>query len=242
LEPGARTRQFLLRGSQSGTVLGEIARMFAQFKSFPVVYAQRVFGREIYGRGYDTLGQYLRTGEGKHFAAVAGLMVSLTLSGLLAMQAKQLIKLREPRPLDDWRTWSAAFFQGGSLGIYGDFLFGQMSRMGAGAIETLAGPVPSALLGKNGLYSLGSDTIWGSATSILSDEEVEPKDVASKWVRYALNNTPFANLHLLRPTLDALIFWRLQEALNPGSMRRMERNLMKESGTRYLVRPSEVVQ
>lgn len=242
LEPSARTRQVLLRGTQSGTVLGEIARMFAQFKSFPVVYAQKVFGREIQGRGYDTLGQYLRSGDTKAFGAMLGLMVSLTASGYLAGMAKDLLKLRSPKPVDDPRTWIAAFMQGGSLGIYGDFLFGNMSRFGTGAVETLAGPVPSALLGSKGLYSLLSDSIWGTMGKAVEGEDVEPADIGAKWLRYAENNTPFVNLHVLRPALNALLFWKLEEALNPGSLRRAEKRLQKETGSTMLVSPSEFVR
>lgn len=242
LEPSARSRQLLLRGTQAGTWEGEAFRMFAQFKSFPVVYAQKVFGREIQGRGYDTLGQYIRSGDTKAFGAFLGLMVSLTASGYLAGMAKDLLKLRSPKPVDDPRTWIAAFMQGGSLGIYGDFLFGNMSRFGTGAVETLAGPVPSALLGSKGLYSLLSDSIWGTVGKAVEGEDVEPADLGAAWLRYAENNTPFMNLHVLRPALNALLFWKLEEALNPGSLRRAEKRLQKETGSTMLVSPSEFVR
>ena len=242
LEPSARSRQLLLRGTQAGTWEGEAFRMFAQFKSFPVVYAQKVFGREIQGRGYDTLGQYLRSGDTKAFGAMLGLMVSLTASGYLAGMAKDLLKLRSPKPVDDPRTWIAAFMQGGSLGIYGDFLFGNMSRFGTGAVETLAGPVPSALLGSKGLYSLLSDSVWGTVGKAVEGEDIEPADLGAQWLRYAENNTPFMNLHVLRPALNALLFWKLEEALNPGSLRRAEKRLQKETGSTMLVSPSEFVR
>jgi hypothetical protein len=243
LEPGARQRQFMYRGTQRGTVAGDMLRTFYQFKSFPITYLDRVLGREIYGRGYDSFGDYLRNGKMSHFAAFAGFAAALTLCGLFSLQSKQLIKLREMRPLDDARTWAAAFMQGGAIGLYGDFLFGSYNRMGQGMLESLAGPVPSAILGRGGAVPLLYEGAFGVSAPLLGEEdEFEPKDLAAKWLRWGQSNTPFINLHVLRPTLDALIFWRLQEALNPGSMRRMERNLMKESGTRYLVRPSEVVQ
>ena len=38
-------------------------------------------------------------------------------------------------------TALAAFAQGGGLGIYGDFLFGETSRMGAGLVSTVGGPI-----------------------------------------------------------------------------------------------------
>ncbi len=236
LEPSARTRQTLLRGSRPGTIWGEIARCFAQFKSFPVTYIQRVLGAEVYGRGYKSLGAYIQGGNVSHFGAMLGLMVSLTASGYLAMTAKDLLKLREPKPVDDPKTWGAALMQGGALGIYGDFLFGQYNRAGKGAIETLAGPVGGAI---SDLYAAVNAT-RESVTS--GGEDVEPADAAAKWVRLAQSNTPFLNLHLVKPTLDALFWWRLQEALNPGSLARMERKVKKDQGQKFFLRPSELVR
>lgn len=243
LEPSARTRQVMLRGSQAGTWTGEGLRMFAQFKSFPVVYVQKVFGREIQGRGYDTLGAYLKSGDQKAFGAMLGLMASLLVSGYVAGAAKDLLKLRKPRPLDDWRTWAAAWTQGGGLGIYGDFLFGQASRFGSGPLDVIAGPVPGALAEGLKLGWTARDEVFDITRQYLEDGEVEaPTDLASKAFRYGVNNTPFMNLHLLRPALNALLFWRIEEALNPGSLRRSEKRLYKETGSRHLISPSELVR
>jgi hypothetical protein len=49
-------------------------------------------------------------------------------------------------PQRDFRnpmTLLAALAQGGGLGIYGDFLFGEVSRMGAGLVSTAGGPALS---------------------------------------------------------------------------------------------------
>jgi hypothetical protein len=243
LEPSARTRQVMLRGSQAGTWTGEGLRMFAQFKSFPVVYVQKAFGREIQGRGYDTIGSYLKSGDQKAFGAMLGLMASLLVSGYVAGAAKDLLKLRKPRPLDDWRTWAAAWTQGGGLGIYGDFLFGQASRFGSGPLDVVAGPVPGALAEGLKLGWTARDEVFDITRQYLEDGEVEaPTDLASKAFRYGVNNTPFMNLHILRPALNALLFWRIEEALNPGSLRRSERRLYKETGSRHLISPSELVR
>jgi len=67
-------------------------------------------------------------------------------------------------------------------------------------------------------------------------------DVAAESLRLILNHTPFINLFYTRIALDYMIIYRMQEALNPGYLRRMERRVEKENGQTYLVRPSEIIR
>src|SRR3546814_13494880 len=66
-------------------------------------------------------------------------------------------------------------------------------------------------------------------------------DSAAAGLRFVISNTPFANLFYTRQALDYLILWRLQEAVNPGYLRRMEKRIEKENGQTFLVRPSQMV-
>ena len=52
------------------------------------------------------------------------------------------------------------------------------------------------------------------------------------------NNTPFLNLFYVRAALDYLILYDVQEAISPGSLRRMERRLKKEQGKEFILPPS----
>ncbi|MDP2073340.1 hypothetical protein [Hydrogenophaga sp.] len=230
IEPGARTRAFMLRGTQPGTVTGELMRFIGQFKSFPVALVQMSLGREVYGRGYDTLGQYVRSlGTGKGAGDLTQLATFIALStamGYAAMAAKDLLRGKNPRPVDDPRTWTAAMVQGGGLGLYGDFLFGKYNRMGGSLTGTLAGPVAGAL-----------DTVADLWTRIRTGD-----DVAAVGFNAALANTPFMNLFYTRAVLDYLILYRIQEALNPGFLRRMERRVERETGQTFYLPPSRVVR
>ncbi len=68
-----RTNAILRQGLRPGTMGGNFLRYFTQFKSFPTVSGvQRSMGRELYGRGADTLGTALK-GAGKGALASAGL-------------------------------------------------------------------------------------------------------------------------------------------------------------------------
>lgn len=225
IEPGARTRAFMLRGTQPGTVPGELLRFMWQFKSFPVALIQSTLGREVYGRGYDTLGQYLKNGKGD-MVGLATFIALSTSMGYAAMAAKDLLRGKNPRPVDDPRTWAAAFVQGGGLGIYGDFLFGKFNRSGNSLSGSMAGPA-------GGVLDTAAD-LW---TRIRTGD-----DVAATAFNAALSNTPFMNLFYTRVALDYLILYRIQEALNPGFLRRMERRLERENGQTFYLPPSRVAQ
>lgn len=225
IEPGARTRAFMQRGTQPGTVAGEFLRYIGQFKSFPVALIQMTLGREVYGRGYDTLGEYLRKGRGDMLGLASFIALSVGM-GYAAMSIKDLLRGKNPRPIDDRRTWMAAFVQGGGLGIYGDFLFGQYSRTGGTLTASLAGPAFGVL-----------DTVMDLKTRIQKGD-----DVAAAAFKAALDNTPFMNIFYTRVALDYLILHQIQEALNPGFLRRAEQRAQRDNGQTYWLPPSEVAR
>lgn len=231
IEPDARTRAMMRRGTQPGTVAGELLRFVGQFKAFPVAVLQKSIGRELYGRGYKPspyganvgreLMQSMRSGNGEKLG-VAQLMLWTTLFGYGAMALKDIVKGREPRPVDDPKTWVAAMLQGGALGLYGDFLFGEANRFGGGLTQSLSGPTLGLIDGGYDLFSRARDG----------------DDTAAAAVRYTIQNTPFANLFYTRAALDYVFLHSLQEALNPGALRRMERRIEKENAQRFLISPS----
>jgi hypothetical protein len=186
---------------------------------------QMVLGREVYGRGYDTVGEYLRKGRGDMvgLATMVGMYAAL---GYAAMSIKDLIKGREPRDPTDPKTVIAAFAQGGGLGLYGDFLFGEYSRMGRTFTSSLAGPVIGNL-----------DTLTDLWTRLRNGD-----DLAAQSFKALIDNTPFANLYWLRPLLDYSILFNIQESLNPGFLRRMERRVERENSQQFIFKPSEVIR
>lgn len=234
LEPDARTRSIMNQGTRPGTIMGELNRFMTQFKSFPAAYMQKTLGRELYGRGYapTPLGEgyrgskdliaALRNGNGERLA-MAQLLLWTTAFGYLSMTAKDAVKGRQPRPADDPKTWIAAMTQGGGFGIMGDFMFGEVSRFGNKPLETLAGPT----LGT----AANALDLWAKIRS--------GDDAASSALRLAQNNTPFLNLFYTRIAMDHLFLWSVQEAMNPGSLRRTEQRIQQENGQKFLIRPSQ---
>lgn len=217
ISPDARTQAFIRQGTQAGTPIGEALRLFWQFKSFGIAVMQRAFLRELYGYGPKIGISQLR--------GLSMLMLGSLGFGYMAMTLKDMVKGKKPRPIDNLKTWAAAMAQGGGMGIYGDFLFGEASRMGGGFLETLGGPSVGKLADAKRLF----------------DSAKQGDDVAAEGLRFAISNTPYANLFYARMAADYLFLYELQEAMNPGYLRRMERRAEKERGQEWWLRPSETV-
>ena len=217
ISPDARTLSFIRQGNQAGTPMGEALRLFWQFKSFGIAIMQRAFLREFHGYGPKFGISQVK--------GLSTLMLGSLAFGYAAMTLKDLVKGKKPRPLDNPKTWAAAMAQGGGFGIYGDFLFGESSRMGGGVLETAGGPT----LGKAGDIKR------------LFDAAKSGEDVGAQGLRFLISNTPGNNLFYARMAADYLFLYEVQEALNPGYLRRMERKAEQERGQEWFLRPSETV-
>ena len=222
--PGARERALMNMGTQAGTPSGEAVRFLMQFKSFPTTILTRPLGREIYGRGARSLYDSILKGEGD-IAGLVSMMIGTTVLGYLAMAAKDIAKGRTPRDPADPATWQAAVLQGGGLGIYGDFLLGETNRFGRDALDTLAGPTFGTIADLDELRAkmMAGDDLGGSALNL------------------AKSNTPFLNLFYTRKAVDHLFMYQLQEMVNPGYLRRMERRIQREQNQRFILPPSSTI-
>lgn len=223
--PGARERAIMHQGEMRGTLKGEAFRFMMQFKAFPITFHTKVLSRELGGYGPR---QALLQGKGEALGFTA-LIAGTTILGMGAMQMKEILKGRSPRdPFgENWRsTWTAAFLQGGGAGIFGDFLFGEYNRFGRSLTDTLAGPTIGTV---------------GDLAELFARFRAGD-DFGGKLVRVLQSNTPFVNLFYTKLAMDYLIVYHLQEALNPGYLRRMERRIERENDQTFLLRPSEAVQ
>ncbi len=215
---GAGERAIVTWGTQPGTLLGEAVRFIMQFKMFPITYIRKHVARELYRGGVP---------------GMVHMILATTALGYIANSAKQLAAGKEPRPLTtedgaaNWATIGAAAVQGGGLGIYGDFLMGQYNRFGGGGLETLMGPG----IGKT------SDILRAFATA----REGEPLDAAAKLAWSAKSMVPGANLFYTKAGLDYLIFYQLQEIMNPGYLKRMESRIKRDNDQTFYIPPSSTM-
>lgn len=226
--PGARERAIMRRGHAPGTLAGEMLRFLGQFKSFSVVSMTKGLGRHTYGAGATNFRQAAGMALGGNMGAV-NTIVGTTVLGYFVMQLKEMMKGREPRP-NTPETFLAAMLQGGGLGIYGDFLFGEASRYGGGTLETLAGPGVGAVADVIDLVQRARGVVTGGEEDLRGDV-----------VRLVKSNTPFANLFYLKGAMDYLIWYQMQEMINPGYLKRMERRVERQNNQQFYMPPSSIV-
>jgi hypothetical protein len=227
LKADDRTRMFVTQGTQPGSTLGEVFRAVSQFQSFSVAYGQRRLERSLRGYagaapGANAWMQRLARGPVQNAPAIATLIAATTVYGFLSMAAKDILKNRTTKSLRRPETWMAAAVQGGGVGLYGDFLFGQYDRFGGGLVGRLAGPMVGEV---SNLYDLFQKARAG-----------DPK--AGDLIHFALNNTPFINLFYLRAALDLAVLNQLQEWASPGTLARRQRTVLQQFGQQYLVNPT----
>ena len=214
-EPRAREKAGLHRGLRPGTIMGEAVRMLTQFWSFN----QALIGRHLVPAARGHSGRVPA-------ALLAHLIVASTAMGYASLQAKQLTKGRSPRPLG-LDTLTASLLQGGGLGIYGDFLFGEYNRNGqAATLSSFMGPSVAETERLMQILRMG---VHGDL-----------QDMPAELVRFGASNAPFVNLWYARLALDYTILWRLQEAASPGYLRRYEDRVKQQEHTSFIVPPSVV--
>lgn len=222
--PNASERAIMNQGTQPGTPLGEALRFIMQFKSFPITAIHKQIGREIYGYGAMSMKESFLQGKGSAIG-LAHLIGSTTLFGYLGLVLKDLAKGKEPRRMNNEKVVLAAMAQGGGLGIYGDFLFGEYQKYGRSALGTVAGPT----LGQFDSVM----AMWSSA--------VRGEDFGAEAIRFGVSNTPFMNLFYTKAAMDYMILYQLQEMANPGYLRRMETRMKNENEQQFFIPPSTTI-
>lgn len=222
--PGNEEKVYAHWNTKAGTPLGEAVRMVMLFKSMPITVFKKVVSREVYGHGSDTMMQWLRNDRTGNFR-MAQIIALTALGGYMAGAIKDGLKGRTPKDPTAPKTIADALQRGGGLGIYGDFLFTEYDRSYRSFLATAAGPV----LGQ-------ADNVAEIFSKLKAGE-----NVTRETGKLALGNTPFVNLFYIRPVLDYLVLWNLQEMADPGSLRRMERKVEDTNHQGFFISPSEAV-
>lgn len=213
LVPDLRESTFILQGTQAGTVWGELARSVALFKTFSVSFARKLWGRKLYGGNLKGNADILATLE---------IMVTSTIMGAGIVDLKLAGQLKEPRELG-LKFALAAFLQGGGMGIYGDFLFGQYNRFGQTFTGTFIGP--------------GLGTINDFVTFM--DKLAKMDHPGNAALQFFERNTPFLNIYFFKTALNYLFLYSLAESMSPGYLQRMQRNLQKQQDQDFILAPSQ---
>ncbi len=225
IEPGAKERSFTGAGLQRGTWKGELTRSFFLFKSFPLAMITRHWAR----------GMSLPN-TGSRAAYLATLFAATTVLGVASLETNEVLMGRDPKSMNPFdkggvRNWISAMLKGGSLGIYGDFLFSDSTQYGNSPIATITGPV----------LGLAEDVFNLTQGNIVQTLQGKPANVGAETTRFVKGNTPGASLWYAKAALDHLVYNQLSEYFSPGYLARMRSRVQNEFQQKYYWEPQDVL-
>lgn len=215
-------RAFWVGSNKPGTIKGELLRNVSMLKAYSAIVMMQDTGRiaqEI------AAGRKMRGGR-----YAASVLVSMTIYGALAMQLKGLSRGEDPRPMDNEKFWGAAMLQGGGLGLFGDYLFGQVNRFGGSWGDAALGPVASR-----------ASNLWNlTAGNVIQFGQDEPTNAGREAVQFARLNVsvPF----YLRLAYERVLLDELQKVADPEAyqaFRRKASKLKSQFKTGYWWAPGE---
>lgn len=224
LEPGWEARARMYGGLQRGDVRDELMRSFWQFKAFPINQFEKTWQIAM-----------SRPTFGGKAGFLAFVPIMQTMAGAMLIQVQEMLAGKDPRPMDDWKFWAASFLKGGTLGIYGDFLFSQdgTTRYGTGPLEAVAGPTIGA--------AADMAVFMAQARGRMIDENLTASEAAGKTAARSLGIAkgfvPGQNLWYTKAATDHFIFQALQEMLNPGYLDSMRARTERDFNTDWWWKP-----
>lgn len=205
--PNDRVRARIIRGTQAGTLSGEVHRFIGQFKAFPLFGYD--IGLRILASNPDKPLFYYRDalkGQGD-FQRMIGYMVGATALAYAGDSMLSIAKNETPGTPDNPETIRRAFQLSGVAGLYGDVLLGEAQRLQQGGLwNQLLGPTASKISDVTALSSgFMSHKIDGKDTS---------KD-ARKAFDLLVRQVPGNNIFYIKTAMDQAILDRIRGSIDP---------------------------
>lgn len=218
------------RALTTGAILGDgglatpsrvIGATLGLFKSFPVTVLLS-----------HLLPAMKRAQVDRKMDHLAMTLVGTTLLGGLAMQLKQLTQGKTIKDMDSYKFWVGAAMQGGGLGLFSDFVFGDYSRFGRSPVTEAMGPT----------VGLFEDIMQATKGNL--DKAIDGKDtnVARDLFRVAKGNIPLGNLWYARLALERLVLDNLERLTDPkfdSRIHKYQNKMQKETGQQFWWRPGQ---
>lgn len=241
INPDMATRAIVTGGGQpAGTIRGEAARTFMQFKSFPLAMMTRHWGRIFdtpQGLQGAPSGFGAKTAKGarvNQIAVMAGLNVSLMMLGAVVLQTKAIVQGKDPYDMTDEKFWPRALSQGGGMGYVGDFIFKDPTEQrGSNAEQTygsVLGPTAGAAAG------LAGDLVLTNAWEAAKGKDTHAGAEALRWTTSQL---PYVGMWQTRAVFQREFLDHAQEAVNPGYLGRVKARAKKDWNQDYWWAPGE---
>jgi len=223
--PDSRVRSITTGGGQAkGTIKGEAARTMLMYKSFPISVMTTHLGRFL---GMGSTSSKVKYG--------ANILVMGTMAGMGVVQLKEMMKGREPIPVDDMDQMGnlalKGFLQSGGLGIIGDLIFSDATRYGGGMVSSVIGKVGQPLEDLDKLKKL------------YQKDDTNAQDIASELFDISSKYVPGRNLWYTRLIYERAIKDQMQKLIDPDydkKLRKHMRKLNKETGQGYWAPPGEI--
>ena len=216
-----RARSLLTGGAKKGTIGGEIVASASMYKNYPATIMHTHimrFATEF--RGTRRVGFFL------------DYIIGASLMGALALQLKAISRGKDPQNMEDPKFWGQALFQGGGLGIFGDFLQASTNRFGGGVKDTFSGPAIGFL----------EDTANLSIGNIRNLIQGDDTNFGAEFIRYMGRYTPGSSIWYMRLALERLLLERIQSVIDPKfnrNMRKRERYYRKHQNQNFWFRPGK---
>jgi len=224
LEPDARIRALTTGGVASGTLVGEMARNVALFKSFSMTmiatHMMRLATQDA------SIGSRLLNAAwffGLHIAA-----------GAAVVQARQIITGKDPIDMHSPKFWYQSAVQGGGLGFYGDLIANVADGGDRSFASQLAGPV----------VGLGDDIARLARSTVSKEYAGQHGGTVGQAIDLLHRNAPGSNLWFSRLATDRLIWDNLHKAIDPNyaaSFARVRDRQIKAYGQQYWFGPGDTV-
>ena len=229
--PGAKERAIMNQGTARGTIIGEALRAIMQLKGFPITIVSKGMAGQYYSKKQLAgMAPNEKQFSSSGMVGLAQMMVGATMMGYLSVQLKEIVKGKEPLEVFSDETalnvelLTKAMVQGGGMGIYGDFLFGEYNKYGQSLSQGLLGPTFGSI---DDIHRIYSNVLSGDVEAITRNA-----------TRFAVSNTPGYNLFYTKTALDYLFIYGLMERANPGYLRRMERRMKRDMEQEFYFPPS----
>lgn len=220
--PGASERRIATMDTRAGTPIGEAVRLMMLFKSFPITIANKIINRDIYGRGANSVGEWLMNDHQGKFH-LATLIAMATAGGYVSMAIRDAINGKTPRELMtdgriNYDVLNESAIRGGGVGLMGDLMLHDYERNFTSFLETAAGPVLGQL-----------DTAAQLLTKAKHGENVQ-KQIG----KLTVDNVPMINLFYVRPVLNYYVLWNLEQIMDPNRVKNMQRSAERQHQEYYM--------
>lgn len=213
-----------------GTVVGEIARSFAMFKSYPLAFMHLHIQRQWMEA--DTMA--------KKLAAFAETLVLMTVGGGLGVQLMEIARGRKPMEIDPRKDmdaaknfWGNAVARSGGLGPLFDIMVG-LGDYRSGLSGYVAGPVVSAIDGVG--YAL-----FGSAKDYMDGKEDAGVKFQTRVLKEIQGHTPYQSNWMINLMVKRLFWEKVMLWSDPNYTSQIKRTINRDlrDGKEYWWMPGE---